>query len=409
MAISKQEEKALFRFNIIFPLLDASLPRGVRSEMVEEICAKEYIIPRSKKTTLSPATIWAWYNAYVQQGTIDALAPAGRSDKGKRRSITPETEKELLRRYREHPKIPVKYLVEQAVQDGVFGPKDTLSLSAIYQMINHEKRGYEPTQKDRRAYRAPSINDMWQSDAMHGPKVTLNDGKVVTAKLFVCLDNKSRLVCYAAWYPAETTECFLHCLWNACKLRGLPKKLYVDNGSCFRDDRLRLGCASLGIHISFAKPYSPQGKGAVERWNRTVRQQFLSILPSKQLSLEDLNIQFTKWIDLYNHRPHGALEGKSPLQCYLGELKAIRTAPENLPRHFRRSDSRIVGSDRTIRFMGKFLEVPIGYGGRKIEIRYFDQDPLHTCEGFFEGNSIGLLTLVDREANYLAQRRGGQV
>jgi transposase InsO family protein len=406
MAISKQEEKALFRFNIIFPMLDASLPRGERSRMVQQICAKEYRIPHSKKTSVSEATVWKWYHAYLEKGTIDSLAPSGRSDKGRRRTITIETEQELVRRYREKPGVPVKYLVDQAIQDGVFGPDDTISIGAIYQLIRKEKRGYEPTQKDRRAYRAPSINDMWQSDAMHGPKVLLPSGSTITAKLFVCLDNKSRLVCYAAWYPAETTDCYLDCLWKAFRLRGLPRKIYVDNGSAFRDDRLRLGCASLGVQISYAAPYKPQGKGAVERWNRTVRQQFLSTLPSTMLTLEELNIRFAKWIDLYNHRPHSSLEESSPLQCYLAELKAIRTAPENLPLHFRRSDTRVVGSDRTIRFMGKILQVPIGYAGRKIGIRWFDHDPLHTCEGFFEERSLGMLPLVDREANYRAKRRG---
>ena len=56
MAISKQEQKALFRFNIIFPLLDEKLPRGMRNRMIKKICTKEYTIPYSKKTTLSPGT-----------------------------------------------------------------------------------------------------------------------------------------------------------------------------------------------------------------------------------------------------------------------------------------------------------------------------------------------------------------
>ena len=406
MGISKQEEKALFRFNIIFPLLDANIPRGVRSAMVDEICAKQYRIPHSTKTTLSPATVWTWYTTYMRQGTIDSLAPSGRSDKGRRRTISAEAERELLRRHRENPGVPIKYLVEKAEGDGVFGPGDTISMSAIYQMLSREGKGFEPSQKDRRSYRAPSINDMWQSDAMHGPKARLNDGREVTAKLFVCLDNKSRLVCFARWYPAETAECYLDCLWNAFRLRGLPRVVYCDNGSSFRDERLRLGCASLGVQISYARPYSPQGKGACERWNRTVRQQFLSTLPLGTLGLDDLNIRFERWVDDYNHRVHGSLEGKSPLQCYLGELKAIRTPPEDLPNHFRRSETRIVGADRTIRFMGKQLEVPIGYSGRKVCVRFFDHDPLNTCEGFFEDRSIGMLRLVDKVANYNAHRGG---
>jgi hypothetical protein len=162
----------------------------------------------------------------------------------------------------------------------------------------------------------------------------------------------------------------------------------------------------VGVKISYSRPYKPQGKGAVERWNRTVRQQFLSTLPASEISLEELNLRFEKWIEVYNHRIHSALDGQSPLQCYLSELKAIRMAPEDLPAHFRRSDTRIVGTDRTIKFKGKQLEVPIGYSGRKLEIRYFDHDPLHTCEAFFEGKSIGMLHIVDKFANFKAHRGG---
>lgn len=226
--------------------------------------------------------------------------------------------------------------------------------------------------------------------------------------MFVCIDDRSRLVCFAAWYRAETAACYMDCLWSAFRLRGLPLRLYYDNGSSFRDERVRYGCASLGVQVVYARPYRPQGKGVVERFNRTVRQQFLSMLPSETITLGELNARFEKWIDIYNRRPHSGLgDGMSPLQCYLGELKAVRPAPEDLPLHFRRSDTRLVASDRTIRFMSSQLEVPLGYAGRKIEIRYFDHDPAGTCEGFFEGRSLGMLKPVDKHANYLVHRNGG--
>jgi transposase InsO family protein len=298
---------------------------------------------------------------------------------------------------------------EEMERDGVFGPEDRAGMATIYTIINREKNGWDPKQQDRRAYRAPSINDMWQSDALHGPMAVMPDGSRRTAILFVCIDNKSRLVCHAAWYGDESADSYLDCLWQAFRLRGLPKTVFVDNGASFRDDRLRLGCAQLGVHLIFARPYSPASKGVVERWNRTVRQQFLSMLPREPLTVTELNIRFARWIDEYNHRPHMTLDGISPLQCYLGELKAIRPAPDNLPLYFRRQDTRLVNADRTIRFQGNLLEVPIGYAGRKIEIRWFGDDPLHTCEGFFNGASIGLLRPVDRTANYFARRSQGGV
>ena len=405
MKISKKEEKALFRFNIIFPLLDQSLPRGERARKVREICAKEYVIPHSRKTTLSAGTVWKWYETYVRYGTIDSLAPKGRSDCGGARVVDAQALSAFVGLWRENQGVPVTALVAIAVEKGIFNEGRVPSMSTLYALIRKERDGFQPTQKDRRAYRAPGINDMWQSDALHGPHVRLEDGRIRKAILFLIQDNRSRLVCAGGWYSAESAESFMDCLWRAFQTRGLPKKLYVDNGSSYRDERIRYGCASLGINLSYARPYTPQGKGCIERLNRTVRDSFLSTLPRGMMTLEELNTRFDSWIDEYNRRPHSSLDGMSPLQCYLGQLKAVNPAPENVPLHFRRVDTRLVANDRTVRFMGSRLEAPIGYAGRRIEIRYFDHDPVHTCEAFFEGRSIGLLHPVDLEANYSAHRR----
>lgn len=406
MSISKQEEKALFRFQIIFPLTDGTLSDGKRSRMVEEICSREYTIPHSTKTTLSPSTVWKWYRAYMEQGTIDSLAPKGRSDKGGRRKISPDALAELLKRYRESDDgIPMKAIVQKAIEDGVLGPDDTISMGAIYQIFKKERNGFNPKEKDRRAFRAPTINGQWQSDAMHGLPVKLNDGRTITPRMFACIDNRSRLICYAAWYRTETAECYMDCLWNAFRLRGLPKVCFYDNGSAFRDDRIKLGCASLGVNLVYARPYSPESKGVIERFNRTVRQQFLSMLPKEPITLDELNVRFEKWVGEYNRRPHSSLDGQSPLQCYLSELKGIVPAPENLPLYFRRRETRLVKADRTLSLNNIAFEAPLGYSGRKLELRYFDSDPAGTCEAFFDGKSLGMLHPVDREANYAARRK----
>jgi len=48
-------------------------------------------------------------------------------------------------------------------------------------------------------------------------------------------------------------------------MRGIPRKLYVDNGSAFRSHHLEHICASLGMYFYMPSPYQPQGKGKVEK------------------------------------------------------------------------------------------------------------------------------------------------
>ena len=47
---------------------------------------------------------------------------------------------------------------------------------------------------------------------------------------------------------------------NALIRRGLPLRLYVDNGANYRSQQLALVCAKLGIALIHARPYQPAGK-----------------------------------------------------------------------------------------------------------------------------------------------------
>jgi transposase InsO family protein len=53
---------------------------------------------------------------------------------------------------------------------------------------------------------------------------------------------------------------------KALAKRGVPRKLYVDNGAAYRLRKLEFTCASLAIALILARPYKPQGKGKIERF-----------------------------------------------------------------------------------------------------------------------------------------------
>ena len=88
-------------------------------------------------------------------------------------------------------------------------------------------------------------------------------------------------------------------------------------------------CARLGIHLIYCRPYAPEGKGKLERWHRTFRDQFLSELDAAQiLDLSDLNARLWAWIErLYHLTPHSGLGGLTPLGRYQKDLVKIRTLP----------------------------------------------------------------------------------
>ena len=101
----------------------------------------------------------------------------------------------------------------------------------------------------------------------HGPK--FGDGRR-RRKTFVIafLDDATRVIAFAAFAFAENTTAFLPVFKNALIRRGLPLRLYVDNGASYRSQPLALVRAKLGIALIHAGPYQPAGKAdpEVARW-----------------------------------------------------------------------------------------------------------------------------------------------
>lgn len=87
-------------------------------------------------------------------------------------------------------------------------------------------------------------------------------------------------------------------LHDAVKTHGCPRKLYCDNGSAYASHQLAWSATALDIRLVHSKPGKPQGRGKIERWNRTVREQFLVEVingdgDSAVQSLTELNRLFT--------------------------------------------------------------------------------------------------------------------
>ena len=90
-------------------------------------------------------------------------------------------------------------------------------------------------------------------------------------------DDASRLVAHSAFCLGETALEIEGVLKQALLRRGVPLKIVVDNGPAYRAQSLQGICARLSIQLIFCRPYTPEGKGKLERWHRTVREQFISV------------------------------------------------------------------------------------------------------------------------------------
>ena len=402
----RKKQIAVFRFGVISDLVGgARLDRGEQERLLREKCARKWQIPFSHKSRLSRTTILRWVRLYQQSaGRLESLYPDERSDQGASRAIDGETALSLINLRKSYPKATVQWLIHEMDRRLLVPPGVNLARSTVWRFLSRHGllNPQAPQPEDRRKFEAELPNDIWQSDSMHGPSVELQD-KRRKSYLFAFLDDHSRLVPHGQFYLSESIESYLDCLKQALLKRGLPRKIYVDNGAAFRSQHLEHTTASLGIALVHSRPYKPQGRGKVERFFRTVREQFLPGF--KGGSVHELNLAFDLWLqEVYHQRRHTST-GHSPFQRFSAQMQCMRAAPHNLLDHFRKAARRRVAKDRTISLNGKLYEAPVALIGKQVVLLYHpDGSQQNEVEVLFNQTSYGTLIPVDLHINCRVKR-----
>jgi hypothetical protein len=136
-------------------------------------------------------------------------------------------------------------------------------------------------------------------------------GTAQPVRIHALLDDASRYIVSIQALPTEQEQDMLTLMVSALRRHGVPDALYLDNGSTYRGDALRIGCERLGLTLLHARHYDAPARGKMERFWRTLRQGCLDFLG------ELGNVRLWAFVDQHYHcATHGALFGKSPAQVY---------------------------------------------------------------------------------------------
>jgi transposase InsO family protein len=406
LAVDEEQKKqiAVFRFGVIADFVTGPrLPRSERQRLLTQKCVRKWTIPFSHRTRIGKSTVRDWIARYQAGGQkLEALYPKDRCDSGKSRSIDEETAANLIQLRKQMPTAPVAVLIETMCRRQLVEPGTVLAPTSVWRFFT--RHGLMPSAQspavDRRKFEAELPNDIWQSDVMHGPPVVVN-GRRRKTYLIAFIDDHSRLVPHAAFYLSENLDAFLNAFEQALLKRGLPRKLYVDNGSAYRSRHLEHICAQLSIAMIHAKAYQPQGKGKIERFFRTVRMQFLPTLTTDMI-LKALNAAWTPWLDGYHQRRHSAT-GATPWQRFADRMQCLRPAPDDLKDHFRIVARRRVAKDRSVTLDGRLYEAPVALIGKRIDLLYHKNN-VGRIEARFNNQSYGFLRPVDLAVNCRVKR-----
>ncbi len=404
MTEDEKMQVAVFRFSVISDFVTAiSMSRTEQKRLLREKCSRKWQIPFSEKTRISRGTIQRWCRIYRNSGgDLKSLYPKDRSDQGKARAMDEETCLSLIGLRLAMPALTVPQLIEQMNVQNRATPGIVLNNSTVYRFLHQHNLMASQMKKpvDRRKFEAELPNDLWQSDVMHGPKVDV-DGKMRKTYLIAIIDDHSRLIVQSRFYLSEKLSSYLDAFENAIAARGLPRKLYVDNGAAFRSRHLEYITASLSISLIHAKPYTPQGKGKIERWFKTVRGSFLPLF--KGTGLSQLNDALTRWVrNGYNKKIHSAT-GQTPFERFTSKMHCLRSAPVNLKEHFRKVARRTVSKDRSVTLNGRLYEAPVALIGKRVELLYHGSQP-ENLEIKYQNRSFGLIRGVDLHVNCRVKR-----
>jgi transposase InsO family protein len=394
MQDERQMELALWRYGIISPLLHRDANDAQLCEMLTVVSQSRYIHPHDGRwVTISAEAIRKWLYRF-NHGGLDALCDKQRSDKGIRH-VPVLIADAMFELRRAHQRWTLALLLKQLVARKLWD-ETRPSRSTLYRFARDNNLMRDPhlvAAEPVRPFEFDQFGQMWTADFMHGPKLYAGKKKR-KSYLHVIIDDCTRYVVSGRFYPAESTQSLIVELMTAVRRHGIAQRLYTDNGSAYNSRHLKIVCANLSMAQPHTPARRPQGRSKVERFFRTVREQFLA--KKKYKTFDAINTAFIQYLNDYHHRIHSTLEC-SPMQKRLSVGSVCKHVPEvaDIESLFRLKRRCRVYNDQTIRVHKKAFEVPGCLPGGRITVYYMPWD----LGRVYYGDQLQLAKPVDLTAN----------
>jgi len=366
-----RQKIALFRYSILAPLISGTYDSTKsKKAFFRDAALRIYTNPRGIDTRLSAATIERWYYRY-QRDDFDALLPKRRNDTGHSRKLDDDMIEQIKYLKKEYPRIPATLIHQKLISNNTI-IKGEVSLSTINRYINQLNRENRFTNnKDMRRYERPHINEVWCGDSSVGPYLTI-DGKKHKVWIIALLDDASRMIIGIDVFFNDNMVNVMSVLKSAVSKYGRPKRLNFDNGSSYKNKQISLLAARIGTTLNYNPPYTPTGKAKIERFFKTLKQQWMSQLNMKDFpSLDALRLSIVEYVRSYNQREHSSLNGMAPIDRFFSESVIIkRLSDEQIEKSFLLEIERRVSADSVVIIDETDYEVHYRYSKQRITLRY---------------------------------------
>ena len=332
---------------------------------------------------VSRQSVHSWIRRY-EAGGLMALEDRSHRPFGCPHQMAPAVEAQLCELRRQHPGWGPARLAWVLAKRGV-APRP--SRSAVYRALIRQ-RLIEPASQRRRKdwvrWERHRPMELWQMDVVGG--IVLADGTEL--KALTGIDDHSRFcVCAGLMEHARARPVCGHFV-DAMREHGVPDEVLTDNGKVFTGrhsstpsevlfDRI---CRQNGIAHRLTGVRSPTTTGKIERFHRTLRQEFLAgrvltSLAAGQAALDD-------WVAEDNKaRPHQSIGMLTPAERFAMRGEPAEVVLEEPPADPVATITRKVASNGIISVSGQVFSVGAALARRLVTV-HVDDDLLHVwCEG----------------------------
>lgn len=404
MLQEQKQEIALMKYTAIAPLVSGlgdEYPS--QAAFYREVSEKGVTYPDGHVKHFSPDTIEKWYLCYQKKG-FDGLMPVSRSDAGKSRKLDEDLQQQIRYLKENYPRMSAAAILRQLKDNGSIAAGE-VSESTVCRFVNQLRSEWkQTTNRDMRRYERPHINEVWCGDSSVGPRLTDRNGKKQRVYIIALIDDASRFVTGADVFYHDNFVNLMSVMKSAVAKYGRTKVWNFDNGKPYRNQQMELLAARIGTALNYCQPYTPTSKSKIERWFRTMKDQWLAALDMKDFhSLEELRGSLHAYVQHYNQSPHSSLNGQTPQDRFFSEPEQIRRLTrEQLEKSFLLEIERRVSADSVIVIDHTEYEVDYRFAKQKIRLRYSaDMKEIYIVE---TDGTLTPIRLLNKQENALIKR-----
>ena len=301
---------------------NARLTLWGRQELVRRVLAGTPVAHVAEQMNVSRPTAYKWVRRHEANPDgswwLDASSRPHRSPTQTRQAL----EDRIVRLRRRHKLGPLR------ISHRLDVPASTVYRVLRRRQLNRLAWMDRPTGQVIRRYEHPFPGDLVHVDIKKLGKVPPGGGWRVHGRearphghrgpgyayIHTAIDDHSRLA-YSEIHDDETAATAAEFWARAQRFyaaRGITvRAVLTDNGPCYRSRVFNAELAATGIRHRFCRPYRPQTNGKVERFNRTLLDEWAYVRPYR--SEAERRRRLDTWLHLYNHhRSHTALGGLTP-------------------------------------------------------------------------------------------------